>query len=241
MGAILEQPSARRAATKRRPLRVVIVEGSFLIRESLARLLGEDARIEVVAVCADAAALRAAVEQERPEVIVTEIRISPEEGPAGIRLAERLHLTNPEMGVLLLSQYCDPVYAEQLLESGSDRRGYLLKERIRHREELVAAIEAVARGESVFDSKVVEVLMQARGRSANSPLTKLTAREVELLRLIAQGSSNSAIADTLFLTKRAVEKHVNSIFVKLGLPASESEHVSRRVKAALIFLGEQGE
>ncbi len=220
-------------------VRVAIAEDSYLIRESLLHLLGDDDRVEVVAVCGDSSTLAAALESAGPEVIVMEIRLPPADGPEGIRIAQRLRQTHPDLGVLILSQYADPEYAEQLLASGSSHRGYLLKERIRHRGELIAAIEAVARGESVFDPKIVDVLVQARSRGERSPLTDLTPRELELLRMIAEGKSNGAIAESLFLTKRAVEKHVNSIFVKLGLPPSESEHVSRRVKAALIFLAEQ--
>ena len=220
-------------------VRVAIAEDSYLIRESLLHLLSDDDRVEIVAVCGDANTLTAALEDAGPEVIVMEIRLPPADGPEGIRIAQRLRQTHPDLGVLILSQYADPEYAEQLLASGSSHRGYLLKERIRHRGELIAAIQAVARGESVFDPKIVDVLVQARSRGERSPLTDLTPRELELLRMIAEGKSNGAIADSLFLTKRAVEKHVNSIFVKLGLSPSESEHVSRRVKAALIFLAEQ--
>lgn len=231
------QPQGR--AATRTPVSVVIAEDSYLIRESLTRLLAEDERVTVVAACADRHTLDSLIERERPQVVMTEIRMPPGEGPEGIRFAARLRETHPEVGVLVLSQYGDPAYAEQLLEPGSDRRGYLLKERIRHRGELIDAIEAVARGESVFDSKIVEVLMRARRRAAASPLTELTPRELELLRLLAEGKSNAAIAESMVLTKRAVEKHVNSIFLKLGLPPAESRHVSRRVKAALIFLAEQ--
>ena len=221
------------------PVTVAIAEDSYLIRESLLHMLGHDDRVEIVAVCADWPTLESAIEEEQPRVILTEIRMPYCEGPEGLRVASRLRRTHPGIGVLVLSQYSDPAYAEQLLESGSSRRGYLLKERIRHRGELIAAIEAIDRGESVLDPKIVDVLMRARTRAAHSPLEGLTPREHELLAMIAQGKSNTAIAEALVLTKRAVEKHVNSIFYKLGLPAAESEHVSRRVKAALIFLSEQ--
>jgi DNA-binding NarL/FixJ family response regulator len=223
------------------PIGVVIVEDSYLIRESLVHLLSSDGRVEVVGVCGDSNKLGTLIERARPRVIVTEIRVPPRHGPEGIRIARRLHETHPELGVLILSQYGDPAYAESLLETGSSHRGYLLKERIRHREELIEAIEAVARGESVFDPKIVELLIRARGRAEQSPLRSLTPRELELLKLLAEGKSNAAIAASMVLTKRAVEKHVNSIFVKLGLPATDSDHVSRRVKAALIFLAEQEE
>jgi DNA-binding NarL/FixJ family response regulator len=140
------------------------------------------------------------------------------------------------VGVVILSQYAEPDYAVALLESGSGGRAYLLKERIRNREELIGAIEEVARGGSVIDPKIVDVLIEARARPAASPLAELTPRELELLGEIAAGKSNGAIAESLVLTKRAVEKHVNSIFSKLGLP--EDQDVSRRVKATLIYLSE---
>ena len=223
------------------PIRVVIVEDSYLVRESLVHLLSVDNRVEVVGVCGDSHTLGSLIERELPRVVMTEIRVPPRSGPEGIRIARRLRETHPDIGVLILSQYGDPAYAEQLLETGSSHRGYLLKERIRHRGELVGAIESVARGESVFDPKLVEMLIKARGRAEQSPLRDLTPRELELLKLLAEGKSNASIASSMVLTKRAVEKHVNSIFVKLRLPAAESDHVSRRVKAALIFLAEQGE
>ena len=141
------------------------------------------------------------------------------------------------MGVVVLSQYSEPAYALALLESGSDRRGYLLKERVHDRAQLVSAVETVAEGGSVIDPKVVEVLVASKARAERSPLAELTPREREVLAEIAQGKSNSAIADSLVLTKRAVEKHINSIFLKLNL--SEAEDVSKRVKAALTFLAEE--
>jgi DNA-binding NarL/FixJ family response regulator len=140
------------------------------------------------------------------------------------------------MGVVVLSQYADPTYVVSLLESGSDRRGYLLKERVHDRGQLISAIDAVARGGSVIDPKIVEVLVAAKGRAEQSPLTRLTPRERDVLALIAEGRSNTAIAESLVLTKRAVEKHINSIFMKLGL--ADAEDVSKRVKAALLFLAD---
>ena len=136
----------------------------------------------------------------------------------------------------MLSQYAEPAYALALLDEGSSRRAYLLKERIRDKGELVGAIREVAQGGSVIDPKVVDVLIEARGRQARSTLATLTPRERELLAEIAEGKSNTAIAESLVLTKRSVEKHVNSIFAKLDLP--EGEDVSRRVKAALMYLAE---
>jgi DNA-binding NarL/FixJ family response regulator len=138
---------------------------------------------------------------------------------------------------VVLSQYTDPRYALALLETGSDRRGYLLKERVHDRAQLVSVIESVAAGGSVIDPKIVEVLVSAKARAERSPVAELTPREQEVLAEIAQGKSNAAIAESLVLTKRAVEKHINSIFLKLGL--SETEDVSKRVKATLLFLAEE--
>jgi DNA-binding NarL/FixJ family response regulator len=156
----------------------------------------------------------------------------------GIRLAAELRDSHPEIGVVILSQFSDPIYALALLERGSDRRAYLLKERVHNRAELTAAIRAVVDGGSMIDPKIVEALVRARGQAEHSPLNELTAREREVLGEIAQGKSNTAIAESLFLTKRAVEKHINAIFLKLGL--ADAQDVSKRVKAALISLSESG-
>jgi DNA-binding NarL/FixJ family response regulator len=155
----------------------------------------------------------------------------------GIRFASELREQHPDIGVVILSQYADPTYALALLEDGSDGRAYLLKERVHNRAELMAAIRAVAEGGSMIDPKIVESLVTARSRAARSPLNQLTAREREVLAEIANGKSNTAIAADLYLTKRAVEKHINSIFLKLGL--AYAEDVSKRVKATLMFLAEE--
>jgi DNA-binding NarL/FixJ family response regulator len=160
----------------------------------------------------------------------------PSESDEGIQIAARLRETHPEIGVVVLSQYSDPAYALTLLESGSDRRAYLLKERVHDRAQLLSTIQAVADGGSVIDPKIVEVLVAARARSDSSPLTELTRREYEVLAEIAQGKSNTAIAESLVLTKRAVEKHINSIFMKLGLTGEDD--IAKRVKATLMFLFE---
>jgi len=180
-----------------------------------------------------------AIARWRPDVVLTDIRMPPSGAEEGIRVAAQLRDSDPEMGVIVLSQYAEPAYALALLERGTGRRAYLLKERIRNRGELIGAIEEVARGGSVIDPLIVDVLIQARARVAHSRLAQLTPRERELLGEIAAGKSNGAIAQSLFLTKRAVEKHVNSIFAKLDLP--ETEDVSRRVKATLIYLSEEGD
>ncbi len=216
-------------------LRVVIADDSYLVREALGHLLDTDPRVELVARCQDGDELAATVEAERPDVVVTDIRMPPSGDDEGIAFANRLRETHPEIGVVVVSQYADPRYGLALLSGGSDRRAYLLKDRLRDREHLIAAVFEVAAGGSVVDAKVVEALIAARSASASTPLNELTRRELEILALMAQGKSNQAIAEELFLSKRAVEKHINAIFMKLGL--AHAEDVSRRVKAALIYLG----
>jgi len=218
-----------------RPIRVVIAEDAYLVREAVELILAGAPQIEVARACEDGTALLAAVEEERPDAVITDIRMPPSSDDEGILIAHALRETHPEIGVVVLSQYADPEYPLALLEGGSAGRAYLLKESIHDRRQLVAAIEAVVAGESVIDPKVVEVLVEARAREAASPLTDLTRREYEVLAEIAQGKSNAAIASSLYLTKRAVEKHINAIFMKLNL--SNPDDVSRRVKAALMFLG----
>jgi DNA-binding NarL/FixJ family response regulator len=220
------------------PIKVVLGDDSLIVREGVRQLLDSDAAVDVVAAVGDVATLREVCDRERPDVVVTDIRMPPTNTDDGIRLATELRDTHPEIGVVVLSQYDDPVYALALLDKGSDGRAYLLKERVHNRAELTAAIHAVAAGGSMVDPKIVERLVHARGVSENSPLNELTAREREVLGEIAQGKSNMAIAESLFLTKRAVEKHINAIFLKLGL--ADAEDVSKRVKAALMLLAETG-
>jgi len=220
-------------------IRVAVAEDSFLVREGLEQLLGSSTTVEVVASCGDVDSLLEAIDRERPDVILSDIRMPPAKTDEGIRVASRLRETHPETGVIILSQYSEPSYVLELLEHGSDRRGYLLKERVHDRGQLISAIDTVARGGSVIDPKIVEVLVAARTRAERSPLLQLTGREREVLAEIAAGKSNSAIADSLVLTKRAVEKHINSIFLKLGLAAAED--VSKRVKATLLFLAQGDE
>ena len=221
----------------RAPLRVVIAEDSYLIREVLTATLSSFPQVELVAVCSNGKELQTAIALWKPDVILTDIRMPPSGADEGIRVAAELRETHPEVGVVILSQYAEPAYALALLEKGTGRRAYLLKERIRNKDELIGAIETVADGGSVIDPVIVDVLIKARARVARSRLSQLTPRERELLAEIATGKSNAAIAESLVLTKRAVEKHVNSIFAKLDLP--ETQDVSRRVKATLIFLAEE--
>jgi DNA-binding NarL/FixJ family response regulator len=217
-------------------IRVVVAEDSLIVREGLQQLLAVSPGVEVVASYGDVQAVLDAVERDQPDVVLTDIRMPPSHTDEGIRLADHLRESRPSTGVVVLSQYAEPPYVLALLEHGSDRRGYLLKERIHDRGQLVSAIDAVARGGSVIDPKIVEVLVVARSRADRSPLAELTPREHDVLAEMAEGKSNAAIAASLVLTKRAVEKHINSIFTKRGLAASED--VSKRVKATLMFLAD---
>jgi DNA-binding NarL/FixJ family response regulator len=216
---------------------VALGEDSYLAREGISRALEADEDIELVATCADYDSLRAAVGETEPDVVLTDIRMPPSHTDEGIRLAEELRETHPGVGVVILSQYAEPLYAMKLLEHGSDRRAYLLKERVQDRSELSRALHEVAAGRSVVDARIVEALLHARRTREESGLDTLTTREQEILALIAEGWSNEAIAARLVITKRAVERHINAIFWKLEL--GDSADVSRRVKAALLFLAGQ--
>jgi DNA-binding NarL/FixJ family response regulator len=219
-------------------IRVVVGEDSLIVREGVEQILTASPSVDVVATCGDFDSLMETTERVRPDVVLTDIRMPPTLTDEGIRVAAALRDQRPEIGVLVLSQYTEPEYVLSLLDAGSDRRGYLLKEHIHSRGTLISAIDSVARGGSVIDPKVVDVLVAERTRSRRSPLSQLTDRERDVLAEIAAGKSNSAIAESLFLTKRAVEKHINAIFMKLGLAVSDD--VSKRVKATLMFLAEEG-
>lgn len=219
-------------------LKVVIAEDSYLIREFLTQILSRSEDVELAAVCSNAKELEKGIANWHPDVVVTDIRMPPTRSDEGIRIAVQLRDTNPDVGVVVLSQYAEPEYALELLEQGTAGRAYLLKERIHDQQQLLDAIKTVGRGGSVIDPAIVDVLIEARSQAANSRLAELTSRERELLAEIATGKSNGAIAESLFLTKRAVEKHVNAIFSKLDLP--QTADVSRRVKATLIYLSEEG-
>jgi len=218
---------------------VVLADDSYLVREAVTHVLDASDAIEVLATCEDGQSLLKAIDETRPDVVVTDIRMPPSGGDDGLQVAATLRETHPQVGVVVLSQFAQPEYGLALLEGGSEGRAYLLKERVQHRGQLIAAIEAVADGGSVIDAKVVETLVEARKRAESSPLAELTPRELEILTFVARGHSNQAIADELVLTKRAVEKHINAIFLKLNL--TYATDVSRRVKAALIYLAENGE
>jgi len=218
------------------PIRVVIAEDHYLVREGIRRLLETQPDVEVAAVCGDLESLLTAVETERTDVVVTDIRMPPRDAAAGIPAAERLRETDPEIGVVVLSQYATPSYALAVLESGSAGRSYLLKERVQEVEQLVSAIRTVADGGSVIDPKVVEALVAENARGEESRLNQLTPRERDVLREMAAGKSNAAIGGSLFLAERSVEKVIHSIFQKLGLTWEPSVH--KRVKAVILYLAE---
>ena len=220
------------------PIRVVLADDHYLVREGVRRLLESEPEVEVVAVCGDLDSLLATVEAERPDVLVTDIRMPPGHADEGIQAAERLRETHPQVGVVVLSQYANPSYALALLEGGSGRRAYLLKERLTDVGQLEGAIREVAAGGSVIDPKVVEALVAENARREDSPLSELTPRERDVLREMAGGKNNAAIAEALFLTERSVEKVIHSIFLKLGLTWETTVH--KRVKAVVLYLAESG-
>ena len=218
------------------PIRVVLADDHYLVREGVRRLLGTEPDLEVAAVCGDLDSLLAAVDAERPDVVVTDIRMPPGSTDEGIQAAERLRETHPAVGVVVLSQYATPAYALSLLEHGSEGRAYLLKERVEDLDQLVGAIRAVAEGGSVIDPKVVEALVAGDGRAEESPINQLTPRERDVLREMAEGKNNASIAQSLFLPERSVEKVIHSIFRKLGLGWEASVH--KRVKAVILYLAD---
>jgi DNA-binding NarL/FixJ family response regulator len=217
-------------------IRVALAEDNVLLREGISRLVSANDDFELVGVAADLPQLLRVVSEHAPDVVVTDIRMPPTGTDEGIQAAAWIREHHPRAGVVVLSQYTAPAYALALLEHGSAGRAYLLKEQVASVDELARAIRTVAQGGSVIDPRVVDELVRARSQRHMSPLSSLTARESEILAEMAQGKSNAAIAATLSITERAVEKHTNSIFAKLGL--SEEKDVNRRVKAVLLFLSE---
>jgi len=225
---------ARPAPDAHTPTRIVLAEDHYLLREGMRRLLETSPALEVAAVCEDLDSLLAAVEAARPDVVVTDIRMPPGNLDEGIRASDRLRVEHPDIGVVVLSQYLEPAYALALFEAGTERRAYLLKERVHDVGQLVAAIEAVAEGGSVVDPKVVEALVAEKTRREHSPLNDLTQRERDVLREMAEGKNNAAIAQALHLSDRTVEKVIHSIFLKLGLAWETTVH--KRVKAVIFYL-----
>lgn len=218
-------------------LRIVIAEDSFLVREGVRQVLDRQLDLEVVGVCGDLPELLAVVDAQNPDVVVTDVRMPPTSTDEGIRAATRLRLSHPGAGVVVLSQYAEPAYATPLLADGSAGRAYLLKERVSEPGQLAGAVRTVARGGSFIDPVVVEALVADSVQERSSPLARLSPREAEVLAQIAQGKSNAAVAAALFLTERAVEKHINVLFAKLGLTAERD--VNRRVTAVLMYMSAQ--
>jgi DNA-binding NarL/FixJ family response regulator len=218
-------------------VRVVFADDNFLVREGVAGLLNEVDDIELVEAVADPGALLAAVAVHRPDAVLTDIRMPPTYTTEGIDAAKRIRTEFPETGVVVLSQYVEEDYALELLSDGVEGLGYLLKERVSQVDDLVRALYDVSRGGSALDPKVVEGLL-ARGSTGSSALLGLTERELEVLQEIASGRSNGATAKALFMSERAVEKHVGSVFSKLGL-VNESD-TNRRVMAVLAYLDATG-
>jgi DNA-binding NarL/FixJ family response regulator len=217
-------------------VRVVFAEDNYLVREGTAALLQSSDDVELIGTASALDELLQAVEELEPEVVLTDIRMPPTNTTEGIDAARRIRSDHPDIGVVVLSQFAEEEYAYELLKDGAAGLGYLLKERVSNLDELVRALNEVAKGGSVLDPKVVEALVSAKDRMAHSPLATLTDREREVLEHMAQGQNNASIAKSLFLTERAVEKHINSLFHKLGL--SEETEIHRRVMAVLAFLRE---
>jgi DNA-binding NarL/FixJ family response regulator len=215
-------------------LRIVIAEDNYLVREGTRRLLQDSGEVDVVGTASNAEELLLAVEDLRPSAVLTDIRMPPGHQVEGIEAAQAIRSRYPEIGVVVLSQHSDAAYAMQLLRDGTDGLAYLLKTRIGDLDELLHALREVAAGRSVVDPGVVERLVDHRSRQAESPLRLLSEREIQVLREMAEGKSNSSIAGSLHLSESSVEKYVNSIFSKLGL--SEERLLSRRVAAVLTYL-----
>ena len=219
------------------PIRVAIADDSYLIREAIGQILARMAGIELVAACADGDSLWDAVENKSLDAVIVDMRMPPSGELEGIEIASRLRERHPEVGLVLLSQYAEPRYGLELMNPSAAGRAYLLKDRVHDREELESAIRTVARGGTMIDPSMVRMLLETQQQRRSSAVAELTRREQEVLAEMAQGKSNAAIGEALGLTKRAVEKHVGSIFMKLEL-SDEEDMVSRRVAAVLLYLAE---
>jgi len=219
------------------PIRLVLAEDNMLVREGVRTLISLEEDLELVGVSEDLEGLLGLVDAEDPDVVLTDIRMPPTGSDEGVQAARQLRRTHPRTGVVVLSHYLEPAYALAVFADGAHGRGYLLKERVANVEQLAGAIREVARGGSVIDPKVVDALMAAR-LAGRSPLATLTPRERETLAEMAQGKNNAAIGQALVLSDRAVEKHINAVFTKLGLGPEVDAH--RRVTAVLVYLADQG-
>ena len=218
-------------------IRVALAEDNVLLREGVSRLVSAHPDFELVGTASDLPELLDVIERCEPDVVITDIRMPPTGRDEGIQAAAWLREHRPQVGVVVLSQYTAPAYAVALLEHGSAGRAYLLKERVASVDDLVRAIRAVASGGSVIDPMVVDELVKSRSHPGASSLDLLTARETQILAEMAQGKNNAAVAASLVLSERAVEKHINSIFSKLAL--GEEPEIHRRVKAVLLFLSDR--
>lgn len=239
-GNAVDRAPGRRAAEHglgRHALGVVVAEDSLLMREGIRQVIDRQPDLDVIAECVDLPSLRQVLTAYSPDVIVTDVRMPPNFTDEGIQVAVELRESRPDVGVVVLSQYSEPAYASELLGGGSAGRAYLLKERVSEPDQLAEAIRTVARRGSVIDPTIVDMLLAASTRGPASPLAALTARELEVLDQVAQGKSNAAVAAALFLSERAVEKHINTLFAKLGLGATPD--VNRRVTAVLMLLSER--
>ena len=218
-------------------IRVVVADDTLLTREGVARVIDQAGDLEVVAACEDVDAARNAVGEHGADVLVTDIRMPPTNTDEGIRLAGELRQTHPQVGVVVLSQHAELLYALELFDRGTEGRAYLLKERVRDQEEMHRAVRDVAMGGTAVDPRIVDELFRARQHRADERLAELTPREHDIMRILAEGRSNQAIAAELGLSTRSVEHGINAIFAKLGL--RQSDDVNRRVKAALLYLAGQ--
>ena len=217
-------------------VRVVFAEDNYLVREGTAALLQSSDEVDLIGTASALDELLLSVEELKPEVVLTDIRMPPTNTTEGIDAARRIRSDHPDIGVVVLSQFAEEEYAYELLKDGAAGLGYLLKERVANLDELVRALNEVAKGGSVLDPKVVEALVAESARGEGSPLAQLTPRERDVMREMAEGKTNASIADALSLTERSVEKVIHSIFLKLGLTWETTVH--KRVKAVILYLGE---
>jgi DNA-binding NarL/FixJ family response regulator len=217
-------------------IRIVVADDSLLVREGVRALLTDQSDLDVIGLAADHDELIDSVSRLAPDVVVTDISMPPTYTDEGVRAALELRRSDPRTGVVVLSQYDDPAYATALLQDGVARRAYLLKERVAQPGQLAEAVRSVAHGGSVIDPRIVEAMLAARSRKSGEGLRHLTPREREVLSQMATGANNATIAGRLFITVRAVERHINSIFSKLGLAEEGDAH--RRVRAVLLYLAE---
>ena len=213
---------------------VLLGEDNVLLREGMRGLLASVEDLELVATCSDLDGALTSIDATSPDVVLTDIRMPPTHTDEGVQIARHCRARHPRTGVVLLSQFVDPGYVRSLLDSGSAGRGYLLKERVSDVDELLAALRTVAAGGSVVDPTVIEQLVRLGRSRGDSGVTRLSARELEVLAEMARGHNNARIANTLFITQRAVEKHINSIFAKLGVGVGDETHP--RVRAVLLYL-----